>query len=146
MWRKQILVVPVLLLLGGCSTMQLAAFAETAVGAPSGILTKSVQNPVTRDTLYRVENGLRVAVAGLQAYKNYCEGRPVGDRCDAVVTKMQKYVKRSRPLIRQLRVFVRKNDQVNAVVVFKTLRAIFEDFRTTAAQEGIVVPIPNMGG
>jgi hypothetical protein len=144
MWKKLTFVVPVLLVLGGCATNPIAAIAETVTGLPSGVLTKSVANPVTRDTLYRVENGLRVAVAGLQTYKNYCEDRPVGDRCDAVVAQLQSYSKRARPLVRQLRVFVRKNDQVNAITVFGTLRAIWEDFRITAAQEGISVP--NIGG
>lgn len=143
MWKRLIVVVPVLLVLGGCATNPIAAIAETVGGLPSGVLTKSVQNPVTRDTLYRVENGLRVAVAGLQTYKNYCEGRPVGDRCDAVVAQLQSYSKRARPLVRQLRTFVRKNDQVNAGVVFQTLRGIFAEFQSTASREGIAVP--NLG-
>lgn len=143
MWRKSILAVPVLLLLGGCAGT-LPSLAENALSLPSGVLTTNVRNPVTRNTLYRVENGLRVAVAGLQTYKNYCEGRPVGDPCDAIVARLQGYSKQARPLVRHLRVFVRKNDQVNAMVVFGTLKGIFEDFRATAAQAGISVP--NMGG
>jgi hypothetical protein len=143
MWRRSILAVPVLLVLGGCAGT-LPSLAESAIGLPSGILTQSIQNPVTRDTLLRVESGLRIAVAGLQTYKNYCEGRPVGDRCDAVVVQLQSYSKRARPLVRQLRVFVRKNDQVNAGVVFTTLKEIFTEFRAVATREGIAVP--NIGG
>lgn len=143
MWRKSILAVPVLLLLGGCAGT-LPSLAENVLSLPSGVLTQSIQNPVTRDTLYRVENGLRVAVVGLQTYKNYCNGRPVGDRCDVIVAQLQSYSKRARPLVRQLRTFVRKNDQVNAGVVFTTLRGIFAEFQTTAAREGITVP--NIGG
>lgn len=130
-----ILIVPLLLPLGGC-----AGLAESAIGLPTGILTQSVQNPVTRDTLRRAESALRIAVVGLQTYKNYCENRPVGDRCDVVVGKLQGYSRSARPLIRQLRVFVRKNDQVNAQVVFTTLRGIFTEFRATAAAEGLPVP------
>lgn len=134
-FRRLTLIVPVLLLLGGC-----AGLAETVTGLPTGILTKSIENPVTKAQLYKIENGLRVAVAGLQTYKNYCEGQPVGDRCDAVVQRLQGYSKRARPLVRSLRTFVKKNDQVNAGVVFQTLRSIFAEFRATAAQEGIPVP------
>lgn len=138
MLRKLILIFPVLLLLGGCAGM-----AETAIGLPSGILTSSVQNPITKDTLSRVESGMRVAVAGLQTYKNYCESRPVGDPCDAIVAQLQGYSVRARPLIRQLRTFVRRNDQVNARVVFATLRGIFNDFQAYAAQNG--VPVASIG-
>jgi hypothetical protein len=41
-------------------------------------------------------------------------------------------------------VFVRKNDQVNARVVFQTLQGVFAQFQATASREGIVVP--NIGG
>lgn len=133
--RRLILAVPVLLLLGGC-----AGLAETAIGLPSGILTKSIENPVTKNDLRRAESVIRVSAAALQAYKNYCETRPVGDRCDAVVQTLQSYSTRSRPLIRQLRTFVQKNDQVNAGVVFNTLRGIFQEFQLTAKQEGIPLP------
>lgn len=134
MLRKLILTFPVLLLLGGCAGM-----AETAIGLPSGILTSSVQNPITKDTLSRVESGMRVAVAGLQTYKNYCETRPVGDQCDAIVAQLQGYSSRARPLIAQLRTFVRRNDQINARVVFSTLRGLFSDFQAYAAQNGVSV-------
>jgi hypothetical protein len=136
--RKLILAFPVLLLLGGC-----AGVAETALNLPSGVLTTSVQNPVSKNTLFRVENGLRIAVAGLQTYKNYCNGQPVGDRCDVVVVQLQTYSRRARPLVRQLRTFVRRNDQVNAAVVFTTLRGLFAEFSTYAAQNG--VPVPQLG-
>lgn len=140
MWNRKtaLMLVALLVPLGGC-----ASLAENALNLPSGVLTTSVQNPVSRDTLLRVESGLRVAVAGLQTYKNYCERQPVGDRCDAIVARLQGYSRQSRPLVRQLRVFVRKNDQVNAQIVFTTLRGIFTEFRAVAAQEGIAVP--NLG-
>lgn len=133
-----LLIVPLLLPLGGC-----AGIVESAIGAPSGLLTSSVQNPVTKNTLFRVENALRVAVAGLQTYKNYCNAQPVGDRCDAIVGQLQGYSVKSRPLVKQLRVFVRRNDQVNAQKVFATLRAVFVEYQTLAAREGL--PVPTIG-
>ena len=136
--RKLMLIFPVLLLLGGC-----AGLAESVIGLPNGILTQSVQNPVSKDTLFRVESGLRVVVAGLQTYKNYCNTRPVGDKCDAVVQQLQAYSRQARPMVAQLRVFVRRNDQVNARVVFTTLKALFAEFQALATREGI--PVPQLG-
>lgn len=137
--KKLILIVPVLLLLGGCAGT-LPSLAEGALNLPSGVLTTSVQNPVTREHLYRLENGLVVAVTAVQTYKNYCNTRPVGDRCDAVVATMQTYVKRARPLLRSLRTFVRKNDQVNAKVVFTTIQNLIGEFRLYASANGVPLP------
>jgi hypothetical protein len=136
MWKKLTFVVPVLLLLGGC-----AGLAENALGLPNGVLTQSVQNPIKKSDLYRLENGLSAGVAALQTYKNYCEGQPVGDRCDAVVATAQKYIARARPLLRSLRTFVRKNDQVNAKVVFTTVQGLIAEFRGFATQNGIPLPV-----
>lgn len=130
-----ILLVPLLMPLGGC-----AGLAEGALNLPSGALTKSIQNPVTKDTLNRVENGLIVAVVGLKTYKNWCNSQPVGDACDTVVAKLQSYTKRARPVLRGMRTFVRKNDQVNAGIAFSTLKGIFAEFRITAGAAGIPIP------
>jgi hypothetical protein len=136
--RKLILIVPMLLLLGGC-----AGIAETAIGLPSGVLTQSVQNPVTREHLFRLENGLIVGVTALQAYKNQCENGNLPASCIQVVETLQAYTRRAKPLLRQLRVFVRKNDQVNARVVFTTIQSLIGGFRGVAASVGI--PIPTVG-
>lgn len=133
--RKLTLIVPVLLLLGGC-----AGIAETAIGLPSGVLTTSVQNPVTREHLFRLENGLIVGVTALQTYKNQCENGNLASSCIQVVATMQAYVRRARPLLRQLRTFVRKNDQVNARVVFTTIQSLITEFRGVAAANGVVIP------
>lgn len=134
--RRLILVCALILPLSGC-----ASVAESVIGLPTGILTRSVENPVTRDHLFRLENGLIVGVAALNTYKQYCEGRPVGNRCDVVVKTLQGYTRTARPLLRQLRIFVRKNDQVNAKVVFQQVQALIAAFRQTAVTEGIPLPL-----
>lgn len=139
-FQKLILIVPLVFVLGG-PLGGCASFAESAIGLPTGILTKSVQNPITIATLDRFENSLIVGAAALNTYKNYCNGRPVGDRCDAVVATMQGYSKKARPLLRQTRSFVRKNDQVNAKVVFEQIKGLVAAFRATAAAEGIPLPL-----
>lgn len=125
--------------LGGC-----AAMAEGALGLPGGFLTKTVQNPVKRSDLYRIENGLIVLISAASKYKALCEARRIADNCVAVVEKMQDYSRKSQPLKRSLRQFVRQNDQVNAWVIFSALRDLIADFRATA--EGAGIQIPQQGG
>lgn len=133
--KRMVPLVLVLSLLGGC-----AGVAETALNLPTGVLTKSVQNPVTPAILYRLENGLVVGVSAMQAYKTQCENGTLASSCIQVVQTMQAYVKRARPLLRQLRTFVRKNDQVNAQVVFTTIRSLITEFRNVAATHGVQLP------
>lgn len=120
---------------GGC-----ASSAEGLFGLPAGTLTKSVQNPVTKADLYRVENGMRLAVAGLQEYKNLCNAETIAASCIGVVQKMQSYVHIGRPYLKQLRTFVRKNDQVNAAVVYNTLMGILQQVRNEATAAGVNIP------
>lgn len=134
-FMKIALLVTSLSLLSGCAGM-----AENALNLPSGVLTSSINNPVTKDDLYRVENGLIILVTGLKTYKKLCSAGTIDSRCVAVVTTLQGYSKKARPLIRALRTFVRKNDQVNAGVAFRTLQQLISDFRSTAAANGIQLP------
>lgn len=126
--------------LGGCAGNAGAQFVENALKLPAGVLTTSVQNPVTKSTLYKLENALRVGVVALKSYKNLCENGTLEESCIDVVVRLQSYSRRSRPLLRQLRTFVRKNDQVNAQVVFTTIKGLIMEFRTTAVAAGIPVP------
>jgi hypothetical protein len=95
---------------------------------------------VTRDHLFRLENGLIVGVTALQQYKNLCEAGTLANNCIGTVQAMQGYVKQARPLLRQLRTFVRKNDQVNARVIFTQIRSLLGEVRNIAAANGINVP------
>lgn len=137
--RKLILVIPLLFLpLGGC-----ASLAEGALNLPTGILTESVQNPVTRNHLYRLENGLIVGVTALNSYKRLCNEGTLPANCIPIIEKLQAIVKQARPVLRQLRIFVRKNDQVNAKIMFVTVQNLVAEFRATAQSAGI--PIPELG-
>lgn len=136
--RRLILIVPVLLLLGGC-----APLLESVLRVPPGLLTESIQNPITKEHLYRLEQSLIAGVTVMQAYKNKCEDGTLASSCIARVAQMQAYVKKARPYLVQLRVFVRKNDQVNARVVYTTITGLLAEFRNSAWAAGL--PIANMG-
>jgi hypothetical protein len=129
------MIVVLALPLGGC-----AGTAESFLNLPTGVLTASVQNPVTKATLYKLENGLRVGVRALVTYRDLCDNGTLEASCIAVVTKLQAYSRRARPLLKQLRVFVRKNDQVNASVVYEQVKALITEIRATTSAAGIQLP------
>lgn len=139
--RKLIRIFPIVLLLGGSLSLGgCASLAESALSLPSGVLTQSVQNPITRDHLYRIENGLIVGVSALNSYKRLCDDGTLPASCIGVIQKLQAITRQARPVLRQLRRFVRQNDQVNAKVMFTTLQGLVAEFRGTATAAGISVP------
>lgn len=103
----------------------------------AGLATASIQNPVTPTMLYDVENGMIVIFAGLNAYRRACVGGTIPASCKTVIRTIQVYTKQIPPLLVTLRAFVRKNDQVNAVVVYNTVRTLLDGLRTTAAQNNV---------
>lgn len=126
--RKIILAIALTFTLGGCANLQL--------------LTQNYSNPITKETLYDVENGLIVAFAGLNVYKKSCRAGtlPVGQAsCDATVGRIQVYTRQLRPLLAQLRTFVKQNDQVNARVVYMAITGLVAGFREEAARSNVVL-------
>ena len=134
-----ILIVPLLLPVGGC-----ASLAEGVIGLPSGVLTQSIKNPITKAHLFKFENGLTIAVVAFNNYKDLCENRTLPPSCIAITNGLQKYIPQMRKVLRELRVFVRKNDQVNARIMLGTLRSLVEAFRAEAATNGLAIPAINL--
>jgi len=104
-------------------------------GGPS--LTASINNPVTKDMIYDVENTLVVGVSGLLQYKNACAKKLIDQKCRPIVQKLQGYTRRAKPLLVSLRKFVRENDQINAIQVYNELRNILGQFQQTVAVNGV---------
>ena len=115
---------------GGCSTLQ---NLETA----ASIATKSVTNPVTKDDLYKVESGVRIAFIALQTYKDSCAQGLVDKNCRSNIAAIQVYTRQLRPLLAQLRGFVRNNDQINATVVYNQIVTLVTNFKAAAKNVGI---------
>lgn len=120
--------------LGACSTLQ-------SLDSAYQLATKSITNPVTKDDLYKVESGVRIAFTALQTYKDACVQGVVDTNCRANVAAVQQYTRQLPPLLAQLRSFVKSNDQVNANVVYNQIAALIANFKTAAANVGI-----NVGG
>lgn len=125
--RKLFLAIVLSLSLAGCAN----------VARTFDALTTTIDNPVTPAMLYEVENGLTVAAAGLVTYRRLCIQQVIDATCRDNIRKLQPYTRQIKPLLASLRKFVRENDQVNARVVFGTLRQILTDLNLLRSQMGI---------
>jgi len=101
------------------------------------LATTGISNPVTPDMVYRVENGMIVAVSGLLAYKRACIAKKIDQSCRGIIVKLQVYTRQAAPVIRDLRAFVRDNDQVNAVKAYNLVSGLLDQFKATAIENGV---------
>jgi hypothetical protein len=92
-------------------------------------LLVSTPNPITQKELYQVESGLIVATEGLIVYKQLCIRKAIDRSCRDVVAHLQAYTRGAKPVLKNLRIFVRNNDQVNALIAYNTLKQITEDLK-----------------
>ncbi len=102
----------------------LAGCAGGSVLTGGTSFTAPITNPVTPATLYDIENGFSTAIAGLLTYRRLCLTGKADTHCRANITRIQIYTRAARPLLFQLRTFVRNNDQINAISVVNELRQI----------------------
>ena len=101
------------------------------------LATTGVANPVTQDMVYRVENAMIVAVSGLRVYKRACIAKTIDQSCRGVIQSLQVYTRQAAPVIKDLRVFVRTNDQVNAVKAYNLVSGLLDSFKSTAVIAGV---------
>jgi hypothetical protein len=121
---KKILLVALLVLpLAACATSQDKSIlvGGTSISAP-------INNPVTKSDLYKLENGLIVVATGLVTYRRACEAGAADAGCRARIRTIQGYTRQLKPMLVQLRTFVRKNDQVNAMQVFQAATGLNEQY------------------
>lgn len=124
--------VTVSLALGGCATV------DNLINAAQ-VVTKSYTNPVTKNDLYQVESGVRIAFTALQAYKDSCARGVADTNCKANVAAVQVYTRQLPPLLVQLRSFVKNDDQVNAITVYNQIVQLVTNFKNAARNVGINV-------
>ena len=101
------------------------------------LATTGISNPVTPDMVYRVENGMIVAVSGLLAYKRACIAKKIDQSCRGIIVKLQVYTRQAAPVIRDLRAFVRDNDQVNAIKAYNLVSGLLDQFKAAAIANGV---------
>lgn len=136
--KRYLAIFAVALSLGGCAGTA-ERLAEGALNLPAGVLTESIDNPITPQRSAQIQQSLRVVVAGLRTHKRLCERAVLAASCVDDVNRLQGYVRTARPLIYQLRDFVANNDQINARIVFNKLVAIITDLRRDAVNAGVTI-------
>ena len=123
---KAILVLVLGLALAGCSTVRTAV-----VG---------IDNPVTIERMYQVEQAAIVVVAALNTYKSLCANGSIPARCREVVAQMQSFTRPAAATLANLRTYFRNNDQLNAINAYKTLVQLLADARSVASMNGVILP------
>lgn len=127
---KKLLIVPLLCFsLGGCLTLQ---GIETAFK----LGTASITNPVTKDRLFEIETTISLVFSGLNAWKKTCVQGLINATCKDQISSVQVYTKQIPPYLKQLRLFVKTNDQVNATVVYNNIVTLITTVRSQAAVAG----------
>lgn len=128
--KKTIAIVLVALSLGGCAQL-------SAVSGGLSLVTKTITNPVTEQELYAVEASARILVEALLTYRRACLAGSADKNCRANIEAMQPYTRQIKPLLVELRGFVKNDDQINAVVVYNRLTSLYATVKSSAAQLGI---------
>lgn len=129
--RKVALVFLLSFSVAGCTTVNPVGLWNTA--------TASMQNPVSKQTLYNFENGMIVAFAGLNAYKRTCVSGAIPASCKQVIANLQVYTRKIPGVLMQVRAFVKNNDQVNAITAFNTAKGLLAEFKSVAAVNNVKV-------
>jgi predicted small secreted protein len=130
--RKIILALTLSFTLAGCATT--GGFSTFVSGI--SLATKSVTNPVTRDEEAQIELAIDAALSILRGYKKACIAGTADKMCRANIAAIQGYTRQMPPLIAQLRGFVDTDNQLNAVVVYNQLIALYANFKKAAGELG----------
>lgn len=114
------------------------AFALTVIGCAPGLIN-GVNNPITKEVLYTVENSAIVVFAGLNAYKKSCVQKVIPESCREVLKEVHKYTVAIPSVLLDLRKFVKENDQVNAIKAYNTVVTMVAHAKQVAVSRGVVV-------
>jgi hypothetical protein len=103
------------------------------------IVTASVDNPVTIEKMYQVEQGAVIIAATLNAYRDLCIQKVIDQKCRKVIVEIQAYTIPARQQLVTLRAYFRANDKLNAINAYNVLTRLLADARSVATKNGITV-------
>ena len=130
--KKLLLVIPLALMLGACSTLQ-------NIGTAISVGTASIANPVTKTRLNQIESTLSLVFAGLDTWRSSCAQGLIPAVCRTQIAEVQVYTRQIPHYLAQLRVCVKNNDQINAITAVNSLTALISDIKSQASASGVTV-------
>lgn len=130
--RKLFIVLALSVSLGGCQF-----FSKLQTLTELG--TASISNPVTSERLQKIEAGAVLVFTGLNAWRDACEAGSLNAGCVEQIRAVQVYTKQIPAYLQRLRGFVKRNDQVNASVVFNEVVDLIGIVKAKAAENGVVI-------
>ena len=116
--------------LSGCAALQ---NIQEAVS----IGTASVANPVTKERLRQIEAATTLVFVGLNTWKQSCVRGLINATCKEQIAAVQVYTRQLPPYLTQLRMFVKNDDQVNAVVVYNNISNLVATVKARAAASNV---------
>jgi len=118
--RKALIVAALAIGLGGCVNGQLVnPFA-------------SFTNPVSKDTLAKVESAYGAALSVAVGYRNACANKALPPSCRAIVVQIQNADKYAHAQILVARAFVKNNPTVDASAVLTTAKQAVDAFTSVS--------------
>lgn len=133
--KRIILPLVLVLSLSACATLPSLQTIETVIQ----LGTASVANPITKDRLYQIESAVTIVFVGLSTWKDQCRRGTIPVTCKNQIAHVQIYTRQIPPYLKQLRAFVKKDDQVNATTVFNHLVETIAAVKAQAATNNIKI-------
>lgn len=115
--------------LGGCATLPTIHAIETAIQ----LGTATIANPVTKQRLYQIEQAITIVFVGLNTWKDQCKARTIPASCRDQIAHVQIYTRQLPIYLKQLRTFVKNDDQINAILVFNRVTETISAVKAQAA-------------
>lgn len=123
----KVLVLALALALGACSTYVRPALT-------------GVNNPVTVQHMYQVEQTMIAVVSGLNTYRSLCVQKVIDQKCRVVIVQLQSFTRPAQRQLVTLRTYFKANDRLNAINAYNTIVQLLADARAVAKTNGVAVP------
>lgn len=133
--KKLIAATILCLSLGACASLPSIQTIQTIVQ----LGTASVANPITKERLYQMESAVTIVFAGLNTWKDQCRRGTIPATCKDQIAHVQIYTRQIPPYLKQLRAFVKNDDQVNAATIFNRLTEAIAAVKSQAAINNIQI-------
>lgn len=131
---KRLLIIPLLCLsLGACASLPSIQTIQTI----AQLGTASIANPITKERLYQIEQATIIVFAGLNTLEDQCRRGTLPPTCKDQIAHVQIYTRQIPPYLKQLRAFVKNDDQINAATVFNRLTETIAAVKSQAATNNI---------